>query len=73
MRTTLEVDDDVMAVARAIAVERGVSIGKALSDLARDGLRPRGPAMDSGLPVFAVEADAAPITPEMVRIAAEES
>ena len=73
MRTTLDLDDDVMAVARVLAAERGVSIGRALSDLARRGLRPQAPGLDGAIPVFAVEPGAAPITPEMVRVAADES
>lgn len=38
MRTTLDVDDEVLAAARSLARARGVSIGRALSDLARRGL-----------------------------------
>lgn len=72
MRTTLEVDDDVLAAARTIAAERGVSIGTALSDLARRGLRPRPVAADGGVPVFAVDEDAPVITPDMVRQALDE-
>ena len=37
MRTTLSVDDDVLALARSVAQARKVSVGKALSDLARRG------------------------------------
>jgi len=73
MRTTLDVDEDVMAAARSLAAERGTSIGTALSELARKGLRGGRPAEEDGLPVFAVEGDAPTITPEMVREAAEES
>jgi hypothetical protein len=72
MRTTLQVDDDVLAAARVLADERGISIGAALSDLARRGLGPRTIAEEHGLPVFAVDDDAAPLTPAMVREAAEE-
>lgn len=38
MRTTLEIDDTVLAAARSLARARGTSIGAALSDLARRGL-----------------------------------
>ncbi len=38
MRTTLDIDDTVLRAARALAAERGISIGKALSDLAARGL-----------------------------------
>jgi len=39
MRTTLAIDDDVFAVARAQAQRQRISIGEALSDLARKGIR----------------------------------
>jgi hypothetical protein len=41
MRTTLDVDDDVLQAAKELAEARGVTAGKALSDLARAGLAPR--------------------------------
>lgn len=41
MRTTLDVDDDVLQAAKELAEARGVTAGKALSDLARVGLAPR--------------------------------
>ncbi len=66
MRTTLDLADDVLAAARALAAERKTSLGTALSELARRGLAPRPPAAEHGLPVFDVEPDAAPITPAMV-------
>ena len=38
MRTTLNLDEDVLSLAKTLAEARGVSIGKALSDLARKGV-----------------------------------
>ena len=38
MRTTINIDDQVLAAARAISKDRGISIGTALSELARRGL-----------------------------------
>ena len=73
MRTTLNVDDDVLASARALAQERGVSLGAALSELARRGSRPRSVAADRSIPGFVVDRDSPPITPEMVRAANEDS
>lgn len=67
MRTTVTIDDDVLAVARAIAERRGSSLGDALSELARRGLRSAAaPSMDDGLPVFPVDPEAQPITSEDV-------
>lgn len=72
MRTTVDLDDDVMAATRTLAAEKGLSLGAALSELARRGLRGGSAVSDEDLPVFRVPADAAPITPEMVRQANED-
>ena len=73
MRTMLNVDDDVLASARALAAERGISVGAALSELARRSLRARPVATERRVPGFAVDPDGPPITPEMVRTANEDS
>ncbi len=73
MRTTLNVDDDVLASARALAQEQGVSLGAALSELARRGSRPRAVAVERPVPGFVVDRDSPPITPEMVRAANEDA
>lgn len=74
MRTTLRIDDDVLRAARSLAESEGRSLGEVISDLLRKGLAPRPEsASDSGFPVFAVSPEAAPLTPEMVRQAAEDS
>ena len=41
MRTTLNVDDDVLAFARAHARHEHISIGEAVSRLVREGIRVR--------------------------------
>lgn len=38
MRTTLTIDDTVLAAARSLAFVRGISLGEAVSELARLGL-----------------------------------
>jgi hypothetical protein len=38
MRTTLNIDDDILMAAKEIAKQKGISIGRALSDLARQAL-----------------------------------
>jgi hypothetical protein len=38
MRTTLELDDDVLAEARQLAREQDVTLGQLISDLARQSL-----------------------------------
>jgi hypothetical protein len=74
MRTTLNVDDDVLEVAREIAYIRQISVGEALSTLARRGMNiPVGTRQDpiSGLFVFDVPDDAPELTPEMLERAQE--
>jgi hypothetical protein len=67
MRTTLEIDDSVIAAAKAIARDEGVSLGTAISNLARRGLRAGGTTRTSaGFPVFSAAADADPITLDVV-------
>ena len=41
MRTTLDIDEDVLQVAKELAVLNKTTAGKMLSDLARRGLEPR--------------------------------
>ncbi len=67
MRTTLDLEEDVLMAAKEIARRRGVSVGKALSDLARQALtrqdigRTRG-----GVPLFPIQPDAHIVTLEMI-------
>lgn len=43
MRTTLAIDDDLLAVAKELAVMENRSVGEVISTLARAGLRPAKP------------------------------
>ena len=57
MRTTLQLDDDVLDAARVLARRRRLSVGAVISDLARQALRrPAGleevPSQRSGLPLL---------------------
>lgn len=72
MRTTLDIDDDILAAARSIAAE-GRSIGSALSMVARRGLQAsaRTERGAGGFPMFGV-AVSSPITSEAVRAALDE-
>lgn len=73
MRTTVTIDDDVLAIARALAQQNGVSLGRALSELARRGQRAMAAVVASdGLPAFAVPRDAKPITIDGVHKALDE-
>ena len=67
MRTTLDIDEDVLAAARSLAAQRRASIGKVISDLARQTLMKRPKvATRSGVPLIPVKKDATPVTMEMV-------
>ena len=67
MRTTVTIDDDVLAVARALAERKGSSLGSALSELARRGFRSEITPNDvSDGTTFPASADAGPITSEDV-------
>lgn len=72
MRTTLDLDDDVIAAARELARDEGRSIGATVSDLVRRGLMPARVERQHGRPVVRPPAGAPPITPEMVRRALDE-
>ncbi len=72
MRTTLTIDDDVVAAAKELAVGEHRSLGSVISELARRGLTPARIDADDGLPVIRVPAGTPAITPEMVRRALDE-
>ena len=71
MQVTITVDDDVLAVAKELSVRKGITLGSAVSELARRGTRSASTAPDS-IPVFHIPADAAPITSEDVCRALDE-
>ncbi len=53
MRTTVDIDDDVLQTARELAALRGRTIGQVLSELARQALVPPGaPRVRNGVPVL---------------------
>lgn len=68
MRTTLNLDPDIAAAAKALAAHEGRSLGAVISELARKGLQPQRIASSStsGFPVFDVAPDTPVITDEMV-------
>jgi len=67
MRTTLDVEDDVLLAAKEIARSRGVSVGKVLSDLVRQAMtRQPASATRGEVPLFPVQPDARVVTLELV-------
>lgn len=79
MRTTLAIDDDILAAARHLAEREGRSIGEVLSELARQGLaRQQRPHRASGgqrngIPLLPHRAGAAPVTLDLVNRLRDES
>jgi hypothetical protein len=72
MRTTLELDDDVVAAARELARDQRRSLGSVVSELVRRGLTPAQVETDGILPVIRVPGGTPAITPEMVQRAVDE-
>ena len=68
MRTTIAIDDDVLAAAKGLAAQRHQSIGEVISSLVRQALKPAAPIneMQDGLPSLPFRPDAIPVTLEMV-------
>ncbi|MFT4178709.1 MAG: hypothetical protein QM612_04495 [Thermomonas sp.] len=68
MRTTLQLDEDVLAAARALAARQGRTLGEVVSELARKGLAPAvaAPRHRNGIRLMPVRADARPTTPQEI-------
>lgn len=67
MRTTLDIDDDVLLAVKALSRQRRVSAGRLLSELARRSLSgKRGGRTRNGVPLFPVRPDAPVVTLELV-------
>ena len=67
MRTTLDIEEDILFAAKEIARQRGVTLGKVLSELARQALtRQASVSTRHGVPLFPVQPNAGVITMELV-------
>ena len=74
MRTTLNLDDELLRVLRSIADEQDRTISDVASGLIRDALRRDAPDLRlADFPVFDVSAASQPLTAEQVREALEEA
>jgi hypothetical protein len=72
MRTTLQLDNDVLEAARDLAKTEKKSLSEVVSDLARKGLdAPTESRGEQGFPMFEVSPTTPPLTPEMVHRALE--
>jgi len=67
MRTTLDIEDDILFAAKEIARQKKLTIGQVVSDLARNSLIRKSPvAHRDGLPLFPIQPDAGAVTLEIV-------
>lgn len=74
MRTTVNLDAEVLRAVRSLARERQESLGTVISALVREALRPPDRVQyESDFPVFQVKEGSPPITPEMVESALEDN
>jgi len=74
MRTTLAIDDDILAAAKEMAASEGKSVGEVISTLARNAMRtaPAHRATRNGVPLLPVRPGAPRVTSELVRQLEEE-
>lgn len=68
MRTTLAIDDDILAAAKGLAAQQRKTVGEVISDLVRKALQPAGSrdAVRNGVPLLPSRPGAAPATLELV-------
>lgn len=69
MRTTLAIDDDILALAKHLAERDRKSVGEVISELARQGLARDARAARAernGVPLLPHRRGVAPVTPELV-------
>jgi len=69
MRTTLSIDDDVLAAAKGLAALQQKSVGEVISELTRQALRPgtKKAKARNGIPLLSVGSKAKAVTPELVK------
>jgi hypothetical protein len=67
MRTTVDIEEDILLATKEIARRQGVSIGKVLSDLARQALARSDVAQTrNGLPLFPVQIGSGVVTSDLI-------
>ena len=74
MRTTLAIDDDVLAAAKELAATQRASVGEVISALARRALQPAQPASPTrnGVPLLHITPASPRVTSDLVRRLDEE-
>jgi hypothetical protein len=74
MRTTLSIDDDILAAAKEVAATERKTVGEVISALARNGMKPINTRRRSrnGIPLLAVRRSTQRVTSRLVRQLHEE-
>jgi hypothetical protein len=73
MRTTITIDDDVLAAAKAIARQKNQTIGKVVSELARNSLHPPAASAErNGVPLLPVRRPNAIVTLDIINALRDE-
>ena len=73
MRTTIVIDDDVLAAAKAIARQKNQTLGRVVSNLARNSLhRPQPACKRNGVPLLPVGRGDAIVTLDVVNALRDE-
>jgi hypothetical protein len=69
MRTTVDLDEDILRVAKHLAQEREQSLGRVLSSLVRQGLQPASKvtARRGVIPILPRKPGAKPVTAQTVK------
>lgn len=74
MRTTLDIDEDVLLAAKQLARQKGRTAGQIISELVRKALESRGaPRIRNGVPLFRPKAGAPKPSMELVNRLRDES
>lgn len=68
MRTTLTIDDDVLAAAKGLAARQRKTVGEVISALTRQALKPStaNRRVRNGVPLLPVRSGSPAVTPELV-------
>jgi hypothetical protein len=69
MRTTFDLDDDVLEAAKMLAARERKPLGKLISGLLRRAVEPaaQAPVERNGMPLFPVTLGARAVSPEIIR------
>jgi hypothetical protein len=68
MRTTINLDEDVLPLLKTYAQSRSVALGKAVSELVRRGLSAAHPTkVVNGIHIVVLPPDSPPVTAEQVK------